>query len=1126
MKNKVKSIFIFTLFLVIVFQVFEMHTFATEKDKELSLEVETNDQVLSASVSSEEGKNIITVIHDYWSKTGAVDGTRADKSNLEIVFKTSEGAAVERVDGKKLAETKDYSVPFEVKVQMDGDANVFKMYEVRVVILITPIRIPGINDATGTLGMKFFADPDIFVDDNGKYYMYPTTDGHALWKGWQIRCFESDDLVTWEDKGIMIDLQDQNLDGVKDTDILPNRSMRAWAPGIAKRDGKYFLYFSGRDDSDTSASNQSNVAVSDRPDGGFVLQPVKVTSGIDPAAFKDPQTGKWYLTWGQSNARRIAELNDDMISVKSSGQVTPVATRFNEGAYLHARKYKGEWTYYFTYSVDDTNNEGYSVHYSTAPAITGPWTYRGAILQKDSNKGILGTGHHSIIQVPGTDDWYIVYHCFLTDSMRPRLFDQVENIQIRTGNKREVRIARLTFSEPNSGTPLIEPVQVTYEGVPAERVPKVSVNGVSQHGTAEVGTKLTAIFNETWEEDTWQWYRDGIPVFGATKKEYVITSEDEGSQITVKGTARSATGVRQNGKDELSLTNELESQVVRIAGCEAKTAVINAGSQPSELQLPKTVNIFMSDGTKSTVSVEWNTVTAAQLANPNELLISGIAEGKKTRLYLSVRGPAGVRPISIATPVNTKPVMPGLVDVIWTDGSVEKKAVQWDDVQETQLNAIGTFSVHGVVKGYPAYQAVANIRVGIPAEIIISSPANGGAVADASAGMDVGYRLIDDAWDQQDAWNNTADGQVSQLSDWIVLRFDKNYTINKASIYFWKKAYQLPHEVKIEYLNESKQWIQVSGLRKNKDFVLYDPVDFTFDPIRTEQLRFTFSVTKYDTGLTAIGVSEIRVYSNVVQQNKTAQLEDLKVGGTTVSGFSADRYHYTVLLKEGEQIPQVTASGKENATYFIRQALTGNSLAIVEAVSEDGQFSKNYTVQFKQINPEQPDEPEKPEPDTNTTEDGTEVPVTVPNNQVPKKNTTCKIGYLWYKVTKSAAKGGTVMVTKATTKTRKTILVPNTVKIKGYTFRVTKIGKKAFQNNKKLRTVTIGKEVVTIESRAFYKAKALRKITIKSGKLKTVKKKAFSGISRYAVIDVPNKKLNSYKKLLRKKGQANTVKIK
>ena len=33
---------------------------------------------------------------------------------------------------------------------MDGDANVFKMYEVRVVILITPIRIPGINDATGT----------------------------------------------------------------------------------------------------------------------------------------------------------------------------------------------------------------------------------------------------------------------------------------------------------------------------------------------------------------------------------------------------------------------------------------------------------------------------------------------------------------------------------------------------------------------------------------------------------------------------------------------------------------------------------------------------------------------------------------------------------------------------------------------------------------------------------------------------------------------------------------------------------------------------------------------------------------------------------------------------------------
>ena len=45
-----------------------------------------------------------------------------------------------------------------------------------------------------------------------------------------------------------------------------------------------------------------------------------------------------------------------------------------------------------------------------AASVNGPWTYRGVILSKDASQGILGTGHSSIIQVPGTDDWYIAYH--------------------------------------------------------------------------------------------------------------------------------------------------------------------------------------------------------------------------------------------------------------------------------------------------------------------------------------------------------------------------------------------------------------------------------------------------------------------------------------------------------------------------------------------------------------------------------------------------------------------------------------------------------------------------------------------------------------------------------------------
>ncbi len=175
-------------------------------------------------------------------------------------------------------------------------------------------------------------------------------------------------------------------------------------------------------------------------------------------------------------------------------------------------------------------------------------------------------------------------------------------------------------------------------------------------------------------------------------------------------------------------------------------------------------------------------------------------------------------------------------------------------------------------------------------------------------------------------------------------------------------------------------------------------------------------------------------------------------------------------------------------------------------------------------------------------------PTTPPKPAVPKKNTKASIGGITYKVTKSASKNGTVEVYKVTSKKSK-VTIPKTVKIKGYTFKVTSIGKNAFKNNKKAKTVVIGNNVKTIGNNAFYGAKKLTTVTIGSGvtsigskafynckKLKTIKinstklkkvgKNALKGIHKKAVIKVPKKKLKAYKKLFRKKGQKSTVKMK
>ncbi len=77
-----------------------------------------------------------------------------------------------------------------------------------------------------------------------------------------------------------------------------------------------------------------------------------------------------------------------------------------------------------------------------------------------------------------------------------------------------------------------------------------------------------------------------------------------------------------------------------------------------------------------------------------------------------------------------------------------------------------------------------------------------------------------------------------------------------------------------------------------------------------------------------------------------------------------------------------------------------------------------------------------------------------------------------------------------------------------------------------MKKVTVGKSVKTIGKSAFEKDGKLKSIKIQSAVLKKAGKNALKGINKKAVISVPKKQLNSYRKLLKRKGQASSVKIK
>jgi beta-xylosidase len=124
---------------------------------------------------------------------------------------------------------------------------------------------------------------------------------------------------------------------------------------------------------------------------------------IDPFAFIDDD-GQAYLYYGQQNLY-ACKLGPDMITLADSPtRMTP--PHFNEGVFVIKRG----GLYYFMWSENDARDVRYQVAYGISRSPLGPIEIPpdNVILQMRGR--VVGTGHHSVIRVPGTDRWYIFYH--------------------------------------------------------------------------------------------------------------------------------------------------------------------------------------------------------------------------------------------------------------------------------------------------------------------------------------------------------------------------------------------------------------------------------------------------------------------------------------------------------------------------------------------------------------------------------------------------------------------------------------------------------------------------------------------------------------------------------------------
>ncbi len=304
----------------------------------------------------------------------------------------------------------------------------------------------------------FHADPEIlYSNKTGKYYIYSTTDGKPGWGGYKYYVYSSADLKEWKNEGVALDAK---------SDQIAWANGNLWAPAaieVKQKNGsyKYYLYFSANPND--NGRKQMGVAVSDSPTGPFVDlgQPLLAKNHpgcngqlIDVDVFMDPVSKKPYLYWGNSFMAG-AELESNMTKIKDETVtvMTPKGGSLRDYAYREAPYvFYRNGLYYFMWSVDDTGAANYHVAYGTSKSPLGPIEVAKdpIVLIQDPQHEIYGTAHNSVIQKPGTDEWYIVYHRINKDY-----------IHFQPGVHREVCIDKLEFNA--DGT--IKRVVPTHGGI-------------------------------------------------------------------------------------------------------------------------------------------------------------------------------------------------------------------------------------------------------------------------------------------------------------------------------------------------------------------------------------------------------------------------------------------------------------------------------------------------------------------------------------------------------------------------------------------------------------------------------------------------------------------------------------
>ncbi len=979
------------------------------------------------------------------------------------------------------------------------------------------------------------ADP-YAMEYDGRVYVYMTADDYEYDSNGQlldnsfskiktIRVVSSADLMNWTDHGEI---------AVAGADGVAKWATNSWAPAIAHKtiDGKekFFLYFANGGSGIGVLEGDSPLGPWKDPNGEALLtygypECQGVVWCFDPAVLVDDDgTGYIYFGGGVPDGQnlnpqtaRVAQLTDDMVHIKDrTSYMIDAPCMFEDSGIF---KYNGKDYYSYCSNFTPAGRDDYpgtgTICYMVSDNPMGPFTYAGEIFSNPSVWfGTPGNNHHATFVFEGES--YFIYHA--------------QTVAKELGKMKGYRSTHIDKIEMRAdGT--IKDIKGTYQGIPQlhtmnpyERIDAETIAwnaGVKVVPCEEPGklfsdynTALTDLQDGDWtsvaQVDFGEDGPAGIKVNAASAKGGSIEVHIDSPSGTLAGTVDVAAGT---SADAYQIANCKFQN--KITGVHNVFLVFKGSATENETIMNVDYYQFEETPVKDRLTSR---------IDKAENLLAGLDGDKKTELQQAITAAKAVADKAGATDAELEKALEDLTAVI---DEVEKNV--WDKLSDKIADAQKILTQLAGKEKDKLQEAIntasekLNDEAADETQIESAITTLGQSITDAETAIEAAKtakeelkRKIAEAekllaklsGQDKEKLQKVIDDIKALAEEGAVAEEDIQNALNslKTAVTEIEKKEELSGKIAeakalLNNLSSDKKAALQTVI--NEIEKLLSKPGVTEEEINQALAKLRAAVADAQKPVeTAPKAGEIFTASNGVKYKVTAYSS--KVKNVTVIGASKQLTSLTI----PDTIVYKKATFKVTA---IADNAFANQKGLKSVVIGKNIISigKKAFLNCKAL--------------TKVTFKGTAVKTIGKDafKGISKKasfkmaKSTFTSKNLKYKVTKCTASVKQVTIT-GTSKKLTTLSVPSTVKYNGMTFKVTAVGKKAFRNQKKLKSVTIGKNIKSIGASAFEGSKKLAKIKFSGTAIKSIGKNAFKGIKKNATFTVKKSKRAAYKKLLSK----------